>query len=158
MLWIWCEVKLEDGGHPDFIICCRSREWQSRNVVNVAQIYGSGPSILTIEAFKGLDAFAFTRQRYPELDVDHVLDHLEDKGIAELYQNPLNVSLIGKVAVADKTLPAPRAALFERVCTLLRPEHDPHRVDGALGFFLKNRHFLCSLASSISLNLRIDGL
>lgn len=125
--------KLEDAGHPDFILCCRSREWQSRNVVNLAQIYGSAPSILTIEAFTRFDAFAFMRQLYPELDVDHVLDHLEDQGIAELYHNPLTLSLIGKVAVADRTLPATRGGLFERVCTLLWPEHDPHRIDGALG-------------------------
>lgn len=125
--------KLEDAGHPDFILCCRSREWQSRNVVNLAQIYGSAPSILTIEAFTRFDAFAFMRQLYPELDVDHVLDHLEDQGIAELYHNPLTLSLIGKVAVADRTLPATRGGLFERVCILLWPEHDPHRIDGALG-------------------------
>ncbi|WP_256581011.1 hypothetical protein [Pseudomonas sp. GW456-L14] len=86
--------KLEDAGHPDFILCCRSREWQSRNVVNLTQIYGSEPSILTIEAFTRLDAFAFMRQLYPELDVDHVLYHLEDQGIAELYQNPLTLSLM----------------------------------------------------------------
>lgn len=125
--------KLEDVGHPDFILCCRSREWQSRNVVNLAQIYGTEPSILTIEAFTRLDAFAFMRQLYPQLDVEHVLDHLEDQGIAELYHNPLTLSLIGKVAVADTTLPATRAGLFERVCTLLWPEHDPYRTDGALG-------------------------
>jgi hypothetical protein len=40
---------------------------------------------------------------------------------------------MGQVAERDALLPATRAALFERVCALLWPEHDPDRQDVGLG-------------------------
>jgi hypothetical protein len=125
--------KLEDAGSPDFIICCRSREWQSRSEVALKKIYGAEPSILVLDPFSRWEADQFLRQRYPQLDVDHVLEHLADQGITELYQNPLTLDLMGQVASADAALPSTRAGLFERVCTLLWPEHDSDRAHEALG-------------------------
>jgi hypothetical protein len=125
--------KLEDAGNPDFIICCRSREWLSRSEVALKKIYGAEPSILVLDPFSRWEAHQFLRQRYPQLDVDHVLEHLADQGVTELYQNPLTLDLMGQVASADAALPSTRAGLFERVCTLLWPEHDSDRAHEALG-------------------------
>lgn len=125
-------AKLEDAGNPDFILCCRSREWQSRSVDSLQDIYGVEPSILTIEPFSRYEANSFLRQRHPQMDVDHVLEHLEAQGIADLYKNPLTLGLMGQVAESDSALPATRAALFERVCSLIWPEHDRKRQDSGL--------------------------
>lgn len=125
--------KLDDAGCPDFIICCRSREWQSRSEVALKKIYGAEPSILILDAFSRWEADQFLRQRYPQIDVNHVLEHLADHGLTELYQSPLTLDLMGQVASADAALPSTRAGLFERVCTLLWPEHDTDRAHEALG-------------------------
>ncbi|VVO73976.1 NACHT domain-containing protein [Pseudomonas fluorescens] len=125
-------AKLEDAGNPEFILCCRSREWQSRSNDSLQDIYGVEPSILTIEPFSRNEANSFLRQRHPQMDVDHVLDHLEAQGIADLYKNPLTLGLMGQVAESDSALPATRAALFESVCALIWPEHDRKRQDSGL--------------------------
>lgn len=148
-------AKLEDAGSPDFILCCRSREWQSRSVDSLQEIYGVEPSILTIEPFSRHEATSFLRQYHPLTDVDLVLDHLEAQGIADLYKNPLTLGLMGQVAEADSALPATRAALFERVCKLIWPEHDRNRQDSVLGKISAEQAL--SSAGAISAGLLLAG-
>ncbi|WP_195908358.1 NACHT domain-containing NTPase [Novosphingobium sp. Gsoil 351] len=125
-------AQLEEADSPPFILSCRSREWQSRSVTNLRQLYGADPRILTLEPFDGVEARAFLLAQHPSVDADHVLGHLTDHSLEELYRNPLTLGLMGRVAEADTQLPATRAALFERVCTLIWPEHDPDRQDEGL--------------------------
>ncbi|TGR08198.1 hypothetical protein EN833_18755 [Mesorhizobium sp. M4B.F.Ca.ET.190.01.1.1] len=120
-------AQLEEAGSPPFIISCRSREWQARSVTNLRQLYGADPRILTLEPFGWAEARAFLLARDPSVDADHVLDHLANHSLEELYRNPLTLGLMGRVAETDTQLPATRASLFERVCTLIWPEHDPDR-------------------------------
>lgn len=125
-------AQLEDADSPPFILSCRSREWQARSVTNLRQLYGVEPLILTLEPFLRIEARAFLLAQHPSVDADHVLDHLESHGLEELYRNPLTLGLMGRVAENDTQLPATRAALFERVCTLVWPEHDSDRQDEGL--------------------------
>ncbi|TBW40195.1 hypothetical protein E0E54_01085 [Azotobacter chroococcum] len=126
-------AQLEGAGSPDFILSCRAREWQSRSVTNLRQIYGVEPVVFTIEPFSREEAHTFLAQRHFLTDPERVLMHLDSNGISELYRNPLTLEMMGKVAEHDAALPATRGALFERVCTLLWPEHDSERQDGGLG-------------------------
>lgn len=126
-------AQLEIAGSPDFILSCRAREWQARTTTNLRQIYGAEPSIFLLEALTRREASAFLMQRYPAVNSEHVLSHLEDHGITDLYSNPLTLGLMGQVAEHDVQLPGTRAALFERVCTLIWPEHDPDRSNSGLG-------------------------
>ncbi len=126
-------AQLEEVGTSNFILSCRSREWQSRNVTNLRQILGAEPAIYSLEALSRNEANAFLMQCYAKADSEHVLSHLEEHGIADLYSNPLTLGLMGQVAEHDAKLPSTRAALFERVCTLIWPEHDPDRQDSGLG-------------------------
>ncbi len=126
-------AQLEAAGSPEFILSCRTREWQARSVTNLRQIYGTDPGIFVLEPFSRTEARAFLIQHFVRADADHVLNHLDEHGLAELYQNPLTLRLMGQVAEHDKHLPSTRADLFERVCVLIWPEHDPDRQDGGLG-------------------------
>jgi hypothetical protein len=126
-------AQLEAAGSPEFILSCRTREWQARNVTNLRQIYGADPSVFVLEPLSQMEARTFLVQRFANADADHVLDHLDKHRLAELYQNPLTLGLMGRVAEYDTHLPLTRAALFERVCTLIWPEHDPDRQDSGLG-------------------------
>ncbi|MDR7283176.1 hypothetical protein J2X84_002000 [Pseudomonas corrugata] len=148
-------AKLEDAGCPDFILCCRSREWQSRSGDSLQDIYDVEPSILTIEPFSRYEATSFLRQHHPRTDVDLVLDHLEAQGIADLYKNPLTLGLMGQVAESDSTLPATRAALFETVCGLIWPEHDRNRQGSGLGKISAEQAI--SAAGAISAGLLLAG-
>ncbi|ESY13910.1 hypothetical protein [Mesorhizobium sp. LNJC394B00] len=125
-------AQLEEAGSPPFILSCRSREWQARSVTNLRQLYGADPSILTLEPFNRTEARAYLVARYSSVDPDHVLDHLAAHRLEELYRNPLTLGLMGRVAEKDTQLPGTRAALFERVCRLVWPEHDPDRQDMGL--------------------------
>ncbi|WP_221795083.1 NACHT domain-containing protein [Aquisediminimonas sediminicola] len=125
-------AQLEEADLPPFILSCRSREWQTRSVTNLRQLYGVEPRILTLESFDRSEAHTFLVAQYPSADADHVLEHLASHGLEELYRNPLTLGLMGRVAETDTQLPATRAALFERVCTLIWPEHDSDRQDEGL--------------------------
>jgi hypothetical protein len=125
-------AQLEEADLPPFILSCRSREWQARSVTNLRRLYGAEPRVLTLEPFDRSDARAVLSAQSPSLDVDHVLDHLEAYSLQDLYRNPLTLGLIRRVAETDTQLPATRATLFERVCTLIWPEHDGDRQDEGL--------------------------
>lgn len=125
-------AQLEDIDCPDFVLTCRSREWQARTASNLHQIYQSPVQIATMEAFDRVEAAEFLTARNPTVDAELVLSHLDAHDIADFYANPLTLGLMGKVAQTDRNLPATRAALFERVCELTWPEHDPDRHDLAL--------------------------
>ena len=125
-------AQLEEAASPPFILSCRSREWQERSVTNLRHLYGADPKVLTLEPFERAEAKAFLLARHPNLNADHVLDHLSEHNLRELFRNPLTLGLMGRVAQTDTYLPATRAALFERVCALTWPEHDPGRQDEGL--------------------------
>ncbi|MGB3424774.1 MAG: hypothetical protein WBF84_01695 [Castellaniella sp.] len=125
-------AQLEEAGSPPFILSCRSREWQERSVTSLRHLYGAEPRILTLKPFDRNEAQAFLLTLNPSLDAEHVLDHLSGYSLQDLYHNPLTLSLIRRVAETDTQLPATRAILFERVCTLIWPEHDADRQDEGL--------------------------
>ena len=125
-------AQLDEADFPPFILSCRSREWQARSVTNLRQFYGVDLRILTLEPFDHVEARAFLLARHPSVDADHVLDHLASHSLDELNRNPLTLGLMGRVAESDTQLPATRATLFERIGTLIWPEHDSDRQDEGL--------------------------
>ncbi|MBS9476872.1 NACHT domain-containing protein [Ancylobacter radicis] len=132
-------AQLEEADSPLFILSCRSREWQARGVSNLRQLYGTEPRVLTLEPFDRVEAHAYLDARHLNVDADRVLDHLSRHSLEELYSNPLTLGLMGRVAESDPQLPETRAALFERVCTLIWPEHDPDRQEEGLAQLTENQ-------------------
>lgn len=125
-------AQLEEADSPPFILSCRSREWQTRNVTTLNQLYPADPQIVTLAPFNRTEARTFLLAQYPNVDADRVLTHLTNHSLEELYGNPLMLALVGQVAMTDTLLPLTRADLLERVCTLIWPEHDSDRPDKGL--------------------------
>lgn len=148
-------AQLEEAGSPQFVLSCRAREWQKRSVSNLREIYGAEPTIFTIEPLSHLQARAFLERRYAKADADHVLNHLDQNSLADLYRNPLTLGLMGRVAEHDMRLPPTRAALFERVCSLIWPEHDDNRQDSGLGQLTEDQAL--SSAGAIMAGLMFAG-
>lgn len=118
-------AQLEDAGCPRFVLSCRSREWQSRSLRSLKEIYGAEPFVVSIEQFTREEACAFWSSRGFTSSVDAVLDGLDEQGLSDLYRNPLTLCLLGRVADSGKPLPATRAVLFGHVCELIwREEND----------------------------------
>lgn len=118
-------AQLEDADCPRFVLSCRSREWQSRSLRSLKEIYGAEPLVVTIEEFTREEARAFWSSRGYTSAVDPVLDGLDEQGLSNLYRNPLTLCLLGRVADSGKPLPATRAELFRHVCELIwREEND----------------------------------
>lgn len=125
-------AQLEEADSPPFILTCRSREWQTRNVTTLNQLYSADPQIVTLEPFNRTEARTFLLAQYPNVDADRVLTHLTNHSLEELYGNPLMLALVGQVAETDTLLPLTRADLLESVCTLIWPERDSDRPDKGL--------------------------
>lgn len=120
-------AQLEDAGCPGFVLSCRSREWQSRSLRSLKEIYGAEPLVVSIEEFTREEASAFWLSRGFKSAVDPVLDELDVQGLSDLYRNPLTLSLLGRVADSGKPLPGTRAELFEHVCELIWREENEAR-------------------------------
>ncbi|MFA7429562.1 MAG: hypothetical protein WCZ23_05370 [Rhodospirillaceae bacterium] len=148
-------AQLEQAGSPRFVLSCRAREWQARSASGLRRLYDGDPTVFTIEPFDDHEALAFLAPRYPQVDAKHVLDHLRNHGLSELYRNPLTLGLMGRVAEAGKALPQTRAALFERACTLIWPEHDLNRQD--LGLAKLSEEQALSAAGAIAAGLLLAG-
>ena len=148
-------AQLEAVGSPEFILSCRAREWQTRSESNLRRLYGRNPSIFRLEPLSRAEARLFLTQRHAAADADHVLSHLDDSSLADLYGNPLTLELMGRVAERDTHLPSTRAGLFERVCTQIWPEHDAERQDTGLAQITEDQA-LCA-AGAISAGLLFAG-
>jgi hypothetical protein len=148
-------AQLEAAGSPDFILSCRVREWQSRTAVNLRQIYDIEPVLFTLQPLTRSEASSFLSHRFSMIDPEYVLSHLDEHRIDDLYRNPLTLDLMGRVARHDALLPATRAALFGRVCTLIWPEHDPDRQESGLGMITEDQAL--SAAGAISAGLLLAG-
>jgi hypothetical protein len=148
-------AQLEEAGSPTFILTCRSREWQARSETNLRQLYGTDPAVFSLEPLSRDEATAFLEQRHPRADVSNVLDHLDMHKLRDLYRNPLTLGLMGRVAESDSQLPSSRAALFERVCVLIWPEHDRDRQDERLAQLTE--HEALEAAGAISAALLFAG-
>ena len=148
-------AKLDDAGAPPFILTCRSREWQARGETGLRQVYGGEPAVFALQPFDRDEAAAFLGSHHPAVDAGHVLDHLDQHKLSELYRNPLTLGLMGRVAETDRQLPASRGALFTRVCALIWPEHDRDRQDIGLAQLTEYQAF--DAAGAIAAALLFSG-
>lgn len=147
--------QLEEAGSPDFILSCRAREWQARNAANLRQIYSVDPLVFSLEPLMRPEAYIFLARQNAKTDPERVLTHLDNYGLSELYNNPLTLGLMGRVAEHDERLPSTRAALFDRVCKLVWPEHDEDRQDSGLSELTEEQAL--SAAGAIAAGLLLSG-
>ncbi len=118
--------KLSQIGRPRFLLSCRAADWDgAADRHRIMSDYGEKPAVLHLEPFSREQALAALHARFPEVNGDEVIDHLQSHGLDELVGNPLTIRLIGEVASEDEGLPRTKAELFARACALLTTERNP---------------------------------
>lgn len=124
--------QLSKLGYPRFILSSREVDWRgAADRIKIEDDYGRPAILLHLLAFDRDDATHFLRRNFPSVDADGVLTHLADRGLEEIYKNPLTLRLIGEVAAGDEALPISRAQLLDRACQLLVQEENPRHHDAA---------------------------
>jgi hypothetical protein len=116
-------------GHPRFILSSREADWRgAADRVKIEDDYGQPATLLHLQPFARDDAERFLRANFPGLDPIALLDHLAERGLDDIYKNPLTLRLIGEVGSGSEPLPSSRAQLLERACTvMLREENERHQ-------------------------------
>lgn len=122
-------AKLQEAGPKRFILTCRSREWTAFTERGVAW---AEPMVDRLEPFDRSDALKFLRQRRLQASPEDIVAHLDNSGLADLYGNPLTLTLIAEIADAGEGLPKNRSQLFALACAQLIREHDGARAPGEL--------------------------
>lgn len=124
--------QLSKLGYPRFILSSREVDWRgAADRIKIEDDYGRPAILLHLLAFDRDDASLFLRRNFRSVDADGVLTHLADRGLEEIYKNPLTLRLIGKVAESKEALPNNRAQLLDRACQLLVKEENPRHHDAA---------------------------
>lgn len=112
--------KLSSFGNPPFILSCREADWRgASDRIKISDDYGSEPTLLHLQSFDRHDALLFLQQEFPGADAEGVLTGLAERGLEEIYENPLTLRLLGQVAEKHGALPATKVELFEQACQLL---------------------------------------
>ena len=121
-------AKLSEIGHPRFILSSREADWRgAADRIKIEDDYGVKPMLLHLQPFDRDDAKQFLRINFAALDPDQLLDHLAERGLDDIFKNPLTLRLIGEVASGSEPLPSSRAQLLERAClVMLREENERH--------------------------------
>jgi len=124
--------QLSKLGYPRFILSSREVDWRgAADRIKIEDDYGQHAILLHLLAFDRDDAALFLCRNFPSVDAEGVLTHLADRGLEEIYKNPLTLRLIGEVAASDEALPNSRAQLLDRACQLLVQEENPRHHDAA---------------------------
>ncbi|KQN27300.1 hypothetical protein C8J42_101609 [Sphingomonas sp. PP-CE-1A-559] len=122
-------AKLSELDNPDFILSCRAADWRgAADRIRIKDDYGRDATMLELQPFDRDDAARFLETRFPELDAEQVLTHLIDRGLHDIYGNPLTLQLLGEVALDGGALPATRGGLLAQACPKLVLEaNDRHK-------------------------------
>lgn len=122
--------QLSTLGHPPFILSSREADWRgAADRIRLEDDYGHAATVLHLVPFDEADARAFLTRAFPQIDTQQVLAHLAGIGLAEIYQNPLTLRMIGEVRAQTGTLPETRAALIDSACRLMLVEDNPRHHD-----------------------------
>ena len=91
-----CRVlgKLVEAGCPPFVLSCRSSEWSGAIARHdIAQDYKVAPRQLWLEPFTRKDATKFLARLLPESKAEALIEHLDSRGLSNLYGNPLGLNI-----------------------------------------------------------------
>ena len=119
--------QLSRMGNPPFILSCREADWRgAADRIKIEDDYATAPVLLHLQPFDREDAQGFLAGEFPLINAGHVLDHLADRGLDDIYKNPLTLRLIGEVAQDAGTLPNSRAELLDKACRVMLKEDNLH--------------------------------
>jgi hypothetical protein len=121
--------KLSKVGSPNFILSCRSADWQgSTDRYKIREDYGVEPVTLHLQPFGYEDATTFLNTYNEAISAHEALDELDRQDLSEFYVNPLTLTMVAEILAAGQGLPKGRGDLFESASKLLTSERNPvHR-------------------------------
>ncbi|PLR21920.1 hypothetical protein SGCZBJ_20350 [Caulobacter zeae] len=110
-------------GFPQFVLACRAADWRGAVARgDIAAEYQRAPIELHLKPFTRAKAASFLADKMADDRAQAALTHLETKGLADLYGNPLTLMLLSRVAARDGRLPENQADLLTKACEILRSE------------------------------------
>lgn len=110
-------------GHPRFILSCRVADWRSATAMQgIRDFYDDDPIELYLEPLSRDDAGAYLAASQGSEGAETALAHLEQRGLAGLWENPQTLGLVEEVVRSGK-LPESKGDLFEQATALLLHEH-----------------------------------
>jgi hypothetical protein len=148
--------KLSQIGNPNFILSCRSADWQgSTDRHKIGSDYGAEPVTLNLQPFTYNDAKQFLDSYGETINADRVLRELDEHDLSEFYVNPLTLTLVAEIVAAGQGLPKGRTELLDRATELLVSEVNPaHQRSPAAQSSLDN---LLDSAGAIFAHLLLSG-
>lgn len=124
--------KLEELNFPQFILTCRSIEWNDNNKNEIQSDY---KDILTanLTNLSREDAQQFLQSRgLASENVSQLINQLEENNLSSFYENPRNLALLAKIDFSVHPVPETKAKLFELATEKLWQEENP-KAQNALG-------------------------
>jgi len=124
--------KLLECKKPNFVISCRSAEWQSlTGKLDIADEYNKLPTVLTLEPLSEDDVLAYLTSRFGSEKARIAIYDLKQAGLVELYQNPLTLEFVVAILENDGEIPASKGLLYERAVSQLRLEKNATKLKGS---------------------------
>lgn len=125
-------AQLSKLDQPRFILSSREADWRgATDRIKIEDDYAAQAVVLHLLPFERADAHLFLSRNFPTVDADKLLGHLADRGLTEIFRNPLTLRLIAEVVAGGEALPETRAELLERACRLLVLEENERHQDAA---------------------------
>jgi len=123
-------IQLSKMDFPRFILSSREVDWRgASDRIKIEDDYGQQATLLHLLPFDEDDAERFLASNFPDVDARALLEYLADRGLDDIYKNPLTLRLIGEIAATEESLPASRAELLDRACRVLVAEENPRHQD-----------------------------
>jgi hypothetical protein len=125
--------QLIAAGRPPFILSCRAADWRGAvGRQDISDEYGVSPRQLSLEPLSREAAIELLKSMVSAVRAAEIIDYLEEKGIPDLYGNPLTLALFGEIAAKSSDLPQTRAELLRRASEVMWREHNDRHDASAL--------------------------
>lgn len=147
--------QLIRAGCPSFILSCRVADWRGAVArQDIAEEYGASPRELILEPLSRAGAVEFLTASLPGPLAEQVIKYLEEKGIPDLYGNPLTLRLFSEIAATSPDLlPSSRADLLDRACEIMWRELNDRHDNSSLSAISKDSALNAAGAASAALLL-----
>lgn len=125
--------QLIQAGCPRFVLSCRAADWRGAVArQDIADEYGEQPIEVSLEPFSAADAIRFLSSSLGAARAEQIVDDLRDKGMAELFGNPLTLKLFGEIAAEHGPLPETRGALMDAATAIMWNERNDRHASSQL--------------------------